>query len=162
MASPTLVSTDPRDYIRNIRMTPEGVTPKPGEVFNPIFLERLDGHRALRFMIWMLGASAEDIAAPRWSARRVPQDAVWTIKGAPVETMVALSNRLRADPWFTIPHAADDEYVRRCAAFVRTSLDPRLKAYLEYSNEVWNDVYPQTAYPSARPIMSAGIPYTFW
>ena len=61
--------SDPRDYIRNIRMIPEGARPTAGEIFNPIFLDRLGGYRALRFMIWMLGDSAEDIAARSWSHR---------------------------------------------------------------------------------------------
>lgn len=145
-ATLTLTETDPSDHLRDIRITPQASTAKPGELFNPVFLERLKGYRALRFMIWMLGESSEDIAARRWNKRPTLQDAVWTVKGAPVETMVALSNRVHADPWFTMPHAADDEYVRRFAQIVKKSLDPKLKVYLEYSNEVWNTEYPQTAY----------------
>lgn len=145
-ATMTIASTDPKDYIRDIRITAEGGESKSDDIFNPLFLEQLKGYRALRFMIWMLGESAEDIAARRWSQRPTPQDARWTIKGAPVETMVALANRTRADPWFTMPHAADDDYVRRFAQTVKKSLDPELKVYLEYSNEVWNTEYPQTAY----------------
>ncbi len=145
-ATITLTSTDPNDYIRNIRVTPEGNKSKSDELFNPIFLEKLKGYRALRFMIWMLGESTDDIAARRWNERPTPQDARWTIKGAPVEIMVALANRVHADPWFSIPHGADDYYVRHFAETVRESLDPILKVYIEYSNEVWNDVYPQTIY----------------
>jgi hypothetical protein len=33
---------------------------------------------------------------------------------------------------------ADDDYVRHYAELVRDQLDPKLKAYVEYSNEVWN------------------------
>lgn len=145
-ATLTLSSTAPDDYIRNIRITPEGVQPTSGEIFNPVFLERLKGYRALRFMIWMLGDSSEDAPARTWEDRPTLQDATWSVNGAPVEIMVALSNQLGADPWFTLPHAADDDYVRRFAEAVRTLLDPTLKVYLEYSNEVWNDVYPQTSY----------------
>lgn len=145
-ATLTLTETDPNDYLRNIRISPEGSKAKPDELFNSVFLERLQGYGALRFMIWMLGESSEDIAARRWNERPTLRDSRWTIKGAPVETMVALSNRVQADPWFTMPHAADDEYVRRFAQTVKTSLAPNLKVYLEYSNEVWNTVYPQTAY----------------
>ncbi|MBI2200488.1 MAG: hypothetical protein HYU43_00920 [Armatimonadetes bacterium] len=145
-ATLSLTSIDPGNYIRNIRMIPEGIQAEPDEIFNPVFLSRLKGYRALRFMIWMLGDSSEDIAARRWSGRATLQDATWTIKGAPLEVMVALSNRLQADPWFCLPHAVDDDYVRRFAELVQSSLHPKLKVYLEYSNEVWNDVFPQTAY----------------
>lgn len=145
-ATLTLVATDPNDPLRDIRVTAGGAKAGPGELFNPLFLAQLKGYRALRFMNWMLGDGEEDIAARRWSARPTLEDARWTVKGAPVELMVALANRVRGDPWFTMPHAADDDYVRRFAQTVKKSLDPGLKVYLEYSNEVWNTVYPQTAY----------------
>src|SRR5258708_28553667 len=134
-ATVTLTATDPQNYLRNIRVRPEGNTSPPGEIFNPAFIATLKGYRALRFMIWMLGESAEDIAARRWNERPTLEDARWTLKGAPVEVMVALANRVHADPWFSIPHGADDEYVQKFAARVRGSLDPNLKVYLEYSNE---------------------------
>lgn len=144
-ATITLTSTDPKDYVRNIRVVPEAKKTRPGELFNPLFLESLKGYRALRFGIWMLEGDLKEAAGP-WKARPTPQDARWWDKGAPVEVMVALSNRVHADPWFSIPHAADDDYVRRFAEAVKKSLDPGLKVYLEYSNEVWNDSFPQTAY----------------
>lgn len=144
-ATMTLTSTDPKDYLRNIRVTPEGSGAKPGEMFNPEFLESLKGYRALRFGIWMLEGDLKEAARP-WKARPTSQDARWWVKGAPVEVMVALSNRVHADPWFSIPHAADDDYVRRFAEAIKKSLNPRLKVYLEYSNEVWNVNFPQTAY----------------
>lgn len=149
-ATVTLVSTAANDPLRNIRVLPYGIPSKTGEIFSPAFLAQLRGYRALRFMIWMLGESPEDTAARRWRLRPLPQDARWTIKGAPVEIMVALSNRLRADPWFSLPHAADDEYVRKFAELVKKQLDPSLRVYLEYSNEVWNEVFPQTAYARER------------
>lgn len=155
-ATLTLTSTDPDDHLRGIRIIPEGSTAGPGELFNPVFVERLKGYRALRFMNWILGESSEDIAARRWSKRPLPRDALWSVKGAPVETMVALSNRVGADPWFTMPHAADDEYVRRFAELVKKSLDSKRKVYLEYSNEVWNTEYPQTAYAREQGL-AAGL-----
>ncbi len=148
-ATMTLTSTDPRDYLRNIRVTPEGSA--PGEIFNPVFLQKLKGYRALRLGIWMGGESAEDRPVARWNERSTPQEARWTFKGrafmgAPVEIMVALANRIQADPWFTLPYNADDEFMRRFAELVTKTLDPKLKVYLEYDNEVWNDNYQGTAY----------------
>jgi len=147
-ATITLTATNPKDYLRNIRITPEGSRVSPDEIFNPVFLERLKGYQALRFGIWMLGESAEDLTtwSPRWQDRPKLQDARWTRNGAPIEIMVAIANRVRADPWFSLPHEADDEYMREFAELVARSLDPKLKVYLEYSNEVWNDTYAGTAY----------------
>jgi len=52
--------------------------------------------------------------------------------------MVELCNELRVDPWFCIPHIADDDYVRRFATLVRDSLHHGAKIYVEFSNETWN------------------------
>lgn len=70
--------------------------------------------------------------------------------GVPVETMVDLCNTLNASPWFCMPTAASDDYVRRFAEYVRDHLKPNLKAYVEYSNETWNGVYPGFDYTAAK------------
>ncbi len=79
---------------------------------------------------------------------RVPSDILTdgVPTGVPVETMVALANQIGADPWFTIPHQASDDYVRQFAEYVRDNLDPGLKARFEYSNEVWNGGFEQFSY----------------
>jgi len=153
-ATITLTSTDPKDYLRNIRVSPEGKKSKPGELFNPMFLDSLKGYRALRFGIWMDDDGNEEVARP-WSARPVPQDARWRKKGAPIEVMVALSNRVHADPWFSMPYAADDAYLRRFAQMVKKSLDPARKVYLEYSNEVWNPSFPTTVHARKKGLALA-------
>jgi hypothetical protein len=38
---------------------------------------------------------------------------------------------------------ADDAYVRKLAAFLRDSLRPDVKVFVEHSNEVWNQAFPQ-------------------
>ena len=60
--------------------------------------------------------------------------------------MIDLCNRLQVDPWFCIPHLADDDYVRQFATMVRERLDPKLKVYVEHSNEVWNGQFAQARY----------------
>lgn len=64
--------------------------------------------------------------------------------------MVALANRLHVNPWFTMPHVSDDGFIRSFAQLVHSSLDRRLKVYVEYSNEVWNTVFPQTEYAKKK------------
>ena len=146
-ATIALTATDPNDPLREIAIMPEDS--KAGGLFNPAFLASLNGYRALRFMTWMLGHTCQ-FAQSSWKDRPRPNDARWNLKGAPIEVMVALANKTGKDPWFTIPHAADDDYVRRFARTVKTSLSPKLKVYLEYSNEVWNPDYPQFAYASEK------------
>ena len=67
-------------------------------------------------------------------------------RGAPLEIMVELANRLNADPWFTIPHMADDALVQRYATYVKQHLNANLKPHIEYSNETWNTLFSQGGY----------------
>jgi len=69
-----------------------------------------------------------------------------------------------------MPHRADDRYVREFAKLVKSSLNPELKVYLEYSNEVWNGMFAQNKYaqkmaksrslgPAERPWEGGGMYY---
>jgi hypothetical protein len=66
--------------------------------------------------------------------------------GVPVEVMCDLANTIGADPWFTIPIKASDDFIRQFAARVRDNLNPGLKAYFELSNEIWNGGFGQAQY----------------
>ncbi|HEU4577399.1 MAG TPA: hypothetical protein VFS67_04020 [Polyangiaceae bacterium] len=72
------------------------------------------------------------------------------VGGYPLETLVALANRVPADPHFNLPVEADDEYVKRFAEYLKQNLDPRLVASVEYGNEVWNWGFPQAEYANAK------------
>ncbi|MBN2137616.1 MAG: hypothetical protein JW720_07410 [Sedimentisphaerales bacterium] len=136
--------TDPADYIRNIRVIMPGFIDKYKEnPWHPVFLERWRGMASLRFMDFMQtnGSKIES-----WSQRPRPEDATFTTKGIALELLIDLANRLGADPWFCIPHLADDDYVRNFAQTVKKGLDPELKIYVEYSNEVWNGIFAQNKY----------------
>ena len=143
----SITSTDPNktgNYIRNIRVVQaEYESRLKAEVFNPKFIEKVNKFRAIRFMDWMKTNNSEQ---KEWSNRPRPENSSYALKGAPVEIMVALSNQIKADPWFNIPHMATDEYITKFAQLVKDSLDPNLKAYIELSNEVWNWQFAQSHY----------------
>ncbi|UWQ57562.1 hypothetical protein K3722_13695 [Leisingera caerulea] len=136
-------------YVRNITVVKEEHLSAfdSGALFNPLWLERLEGFAALRFMDWM---ATNDSTQTGWEDRPLPRDYTWALKGVPVEVMVALANTLGADPWFTMPHMADDSYVRQFARLVERRLDEDLRAYAEYSNEVWNWQFQQAAWADAQ------------
>jgi hypothetical protein len=114
------------------------------QVFHPTFLDRIKTYRVLRFMDWM---ATNDSPLVAWSERALPTGVRWSGEaGVPVEVMVDLANRLGADPWFTLPHQADDDFVRQFATVVRDRLDPSLRAWVEYSNEVWNGIFAQAGW----------------
>ncbi len=164
-----IVKTDPKDPLRNIRvLLPGGICKgKPqtrvetasqcpdGEylafrdhheelLFNPDFLRFMADFSVLRFMDFMRTNDSEVV---RWSDRTPLDAATWALdSGAPVEVMVKLANTLHRDPWFTLPHRVDDDYVRQFARYTKEHLAPGLKAYVEYSNEAWNGQFKQFRY----------------
>ncbi len=142
----TINSTDPNgtgNYIRDIQIVREDHIPlhDAGVLFNPEWIAVVANVRSLRFMDWML-TNGSPITT--WKERPEVAHFSYAWRGVPAEVMIALSNQIGADPWFCMPHAADDDYSRNFAHLVKDTLDPRLKAYVEYSNEVWNHIFPQT------------------
>jgi hypothetical protein len=114
--------------------------------FHPLYLQRLQPFGTLRFM-GMQETNTSDIRT--WADRRDTNDIRQGsgIEGSPseplangmsVEYMVQLANDLDADAWFNMPHMADDTFVRNFATYVRDHLEPGRKAYVEWSNEIWN------------------------
>jgi hypothetical protein len=116
-------------------------------VFNPDYLNYMKDFRVIRFMN-MSGITRNPVRD--WSRRNSPTKQTWSgktaVRGAPVEIMVALANRLGADPWFCLPHNASNDYIQRFAMYVRQHLNPKLKVYIEYTNEAWNGIFTQTNY----------------
>ncbi|MBC7352151.1 MAG: hypothetical protein H5U08_07310 [Thermogutta sp.] len=145
-----ITQTDPADYIRNIRVIMPGFADVyEKEPFHPDFLKRWAGVRCFRFMDWM-ETNGSRIA--RWEDRPVLEDATFCAKGVPLELMIDLCNRQKADAWFCMPHLADDEYIRKFAQLVKERLDPQLKVYIEYSNEVWNGMFEQSRWAGEQGI----------
>lgn len=136
-----ITRTNPSDPVRNIRFIAPGFEQTyEQQVFHPQFLKRLKPFRVLRFMDWMEANERHD---GTWEARNTPASATYQLNGEGVslEHMIQLANRLHADPWFCLPANADDTYLRNFAQMVKNSLDPSLKAYFEYANEVWNGMF---------------------
>ncbi|WP_121633036.1 calcium-binding protein [Tropicibacter alexandrii] len=156
-----ITELDPSDPIRNITIVREDMLPlyDGGAIFNPDWIEAVADLRALRFMDWML-TNGSPIAT--WEDRPRMTDATWVRWGVPVEVMIRLANKIGADPWFNMPHMADDAYIRAFAEAVEAGLDPRLKAYVEYSNEVWNRIFPQATWAEAQADALWGHSETGW
>lgn len=137
------------DHIRNIRIVREDHLQLDalGYRFNPDWLEKIRDVRVLRFMDWMATNNSGQVT---WADRPRVEDATFTTHGVPVEIMVELANEVGADAWFTLPHMADDDYIRQFASYVRDHLNPDLKAYVEYSNEVWNWQFAQATWAAEQ------------
>lgn len=148
-----ITSTDPNktgNYIKNIRVvsaTNESAL-NAGQAFNPQFLGLMSNFRAFRFMDW-LGTNTNHLTS--WSNRPLVTNAFWgTGNGVPLEIAIQLANTLSADAWLNVPVGADDDYITQMATLVNSQLSPNLKAYVEFSNEVWNSSFSQCAYAIAQ------------
>ncbi len=139
----TITESDILDPITNIRVIMPGFENNYEEqIFHPLFLERLEGFEVIRFMDWGR-TNGSDIVT--WTEVSTPQHFSQNrTSGVSPYYMIALSNRLNADPWICIPHKADDAYIQALADLIDTELDPSRKVYIEYSNELWNNGFWQT------------------
>ena len=150
-----ITSTDPHhtgNYIRNIRVVKadERKLLTAGDVFEPRFLSLMQNFRAMRFIQW-LEIDNDGGNLTNWSSRPLPTDAGWGgPNGVPIEVAVQLCNALGSDCWLNVPHRASDDYITQMATLVHVALGINQKAYVEYSNEVWNGIYPQYAYAVAQ------------
>jgi hypothetical protein len=151
----TLAATDPADPLRRISVVRQDRAGAlaAGEIFNPDWLARIEGVQGIRFMDWM-ATNESQLSLPE--DRPKPADYTWARNGVPIEVMVALANRLQADPWLTLPHKASDDLVRAYAAHVRDTLHPDLRVWVEYSNEVWNWQFQQAHWAEAMGLARWG------
>lgn len=132
------------NHIRNLRLIMPGFWENYSEqIFHPLFLERLQGFKVLRFMDFM---SMNNNQSVTWEKRSKPTTYTQArgAYGAAPEYIPELANRTQADVWINIPHLADDNYIEEFALLLREQLDLSKKIYIEYSNEVWNGQFKQT------------------
>lgn len=152
--------TDPRrigEYIRNITIVHERdiAAYEAGEIFNPQWLALIENMRMLRFMDWM---QTNNSTQSDWAGRPQISDYTYTRRGAPLEIMLALANRIGADPWFNMPHLASNDYMAQFAAMVRDGLRDDLKVHVELSNEVWNFIFEQAKWADEQGRLRWGRP----
>ncbi|MFC1584535.1 hypothetical protein ACFL5V_03195 [Fibrobacterota bacterium] len=147
------------DPVRNIRfILPGHELTYEDEPFYPPFIERLNGFKCLRathpvnFGTWPCdnGVDVSDASClMRWetrpSTRYMPQAGP---RGLAAEYHIDMANAAGCDLWACVVHAADDDFIRQYAKFIRDRLDPAKKVYVELSNETWNGSleFPQSIY----------------
>lgn len=173
------------NHIRNIRLIAEEHANDDliKDPFLPEFLEFCRPFHCLRFMDW---GTTNGSLQERWSDRK--QVGFYTMvgrsgdpegkRGPPpspfrqmfaggvaYEYMVQLCNQLKIDMWVCIPHRATDVYIAQLAKLVRSTLDPSLKVFVEFSNEIWNGQFSQYHWMLQSPLagtmveMGGGFPW---
>ena len=80
-----------------------------------------------------------------WKERTKPSSATQASKkGGAYEYAIQIANELGKDIWINIPSGANDAYVRQLALLLKQGLAPGRVVYVEYSNELWNFIFPQS------------------
>lgn len=126
--------------VRDVRLVPAG-TP-PTQTFTDEFRAAAAPFGTLRLMDFL---ETNGNPVRRWSERTTPASATQAgERGAAYEYAVQLANELQKDIWINVPVHADDDYVRSLADLLKRTLAPGRAVYVEYSNELWNAVFPQT------------------
>ncbi|MFX1237803.1 MAG: hypothetical protein ACFE8P_08800 [Promethearchaeota archaeon] len=113
--------------------------------FNPTWLEKLSNFSTIRFMDW--GKTNFHDNLTNWENRsRVSEYCYSHDRGVPYKIMIQLCNLLDRNAWVCVPHEASDDYITQMARLFRDNLEPELTLYVEYSNEIWNWMFPATHY----------------
>lgn len=163
------------NHVRNIRLVAaeDETVNLIEDPFLPAFLDFCRPFHCLRFMDW---AQTNGSTEEQWKDRKrttfytmvavsgdpeatyAPAPTPFELKfsgGVAIELMIQLCNTLKIDAWFCVPHRATDDYIAQFAKLVREKLDPGLKVYLEYSNEVWNWSFHQAGWMLRSPLAGA-------
>lgn len=77
----------------------------------------------------------------------------------PIEDIVALSNATGTDLWYNLSADITDARATSIATYVRDYLDPALKVYWEYGNELWNSARGFASYRYAREMGMDTFPH---
>jgi hypothetical protein len=137
-----ITKTDPSNPVKNISLR-SPLPASPNGVFNLDYEKDIANYGVIR-MGWN---EANNSQVTKWSDRTTPADFHWGgYVGVPYEYQIMMCNELHQDIWLSIPHMADDDYVKNLAQLVQQKLSPGLRVWVEYSNEVWNYGFKQAAY----------------
>ena len=155
--------------VSNIRLMRPGYTT---ETFTREFLADCSRFKCLRFMNWQRTNDGGSRRVLTWAARPSVAAQSWTDEyGVPIEVIVDLCKAAKTDMWLCIPHEATDDYVRGLATYLKANYAGTV--YFEFSNEVWNGIFPQhqasidearawTGSPSLQPAQNEWYAARHW
>jgi len=122
--------------------------------WRPELLADLTPYSVLRFMDWNQTNNSNNPQASGSTRKQKTQP-----QNEPVafEWQIDLCNRTKKDYWLNIPHESKPDLWQTLARLVSDQLDPGLRVYVEWSNEVWNSGFPQNGY-AANQAKTLGLP----
>jgi hypothetical protein len=129
---------DPNHPPSNLKIVATGYDLNSSAVYTQEFLDFIKPFKILRYMDL---AQTNNSKIKTWSDRLKPNAPG---RGVAYEDLIELSNITQKEAWLTLPHLADDDYIRQTARLFAQKYDPSLNLYLENSNELWNYQFSQT------------------
>jgi hypothetical protein len=150
--------------LQNISILQPGYNLSSQSDITTLMMAHLSRFSIVRFMQWTQTNNNSDVnwndSTPlHWPLYTPPQHDPW-------ETIPFIMNQLNRTTaaWINIPTRASDEYVLKLADLMLKSLKFNNTIYIEYSNEVWNDHFPQftvNRLAANDSVYNQGDPYHF-
>ncbi len=139
--------------IKNIQIMKPGLD-FDAPTFSQQFLNNIQRFEAFRFMDWHSSNwNADSLWFDRTLTTYSSQCGPYANHGIAWEYCIELANTLNKDIWINVPHKADDNYIYQLASLMYNTLNPNLKVYVEYSNELWNWGYSQAGWNLQQAII---------
>ena len=131
-----LTVNDPKNPPTNFHLITPGYPAYPNNpTFGQPFLQALAPFTCIRMMDWM---NTNGSQVSTWASR--PQPNYWGCEnqGQSYEKMIELANTACKDIWINVPLYATDDWSTNMANLLKSTLNPKLHVYYEFSNECWN------------------------
>lgn len=120
---------------------PEYINNYQNQTFTTQFTDFLADFQLIRFMDFTNTNGSKVVS---WTDR-TPYNYYSQVQsnGTSWQYVIQLANETDKNIWINIPHKADDNYIQELATLLQNNLNPNIKVYLEYSNEIWNGAFQQ-------------------
>lgn len=146
--APTLTFTGVGASLSNLRIIRPGYAWDTTQVFTTEWLAIAANYSILRMMDFMKTSGTITTGreyfcnggqtdwATRWSPTGTAAGKIWERHS--LEQVVEFANGTGKDVWVCIPHKATDDYITGMFNLLNSQINPGIKIYVEYSNEIWN------------------------
>lgn len=131
-----------------------------GEIFRPTWTPLVSQFAGVRFMDWV---ETNSTAVTAFSQIKTKDQYIWSgvknnstsqiTAGVPIEVCCDLCRELNVIGWFCVPHTLSDADVQLWAEELVAHYPAELPIVkVEYSNEVWNDMFGQSNWAGAQAL----------
>ena len=151
-----LTFTNTQNGVQNLKLLRPGYPLGTTQVFTNEFLNAVAPFSTLRFMEPL---STNNSHGSLWNARKLKSDPTQNdMRGIAWEYVIDIANATNKDIWINIPDQINlddptaNNYVIQLATLIKNSLHDGIHVYVEYSNETWNTVFPQTQANTAAAV----------